>query len=144
MLRKWNPPTTQCFMAENVSEAGDDGDEVITGNDCEVAEQPVLNDELRQDQTVALQALLGEYPDVLQSTAGRTNMTEHTIETGSTKPIRLPPYRLPHAYREIVRKKLRDMEEGDIIEPSTSDWAAPIVLVKKKDGTRVSAWTTGN
>lgn len=27
------------------------------------------------------------------------------------------------------------MERGGIIEPFLSDWSAPIVLVKKKDGT---------
>ena len=47
----------------------------------------------------------------------------------------MQPYRLPHAYRDTVRKDLQDMEESGIIEPSTSEWAAPIVLVKKKDGT---------
>ena len=58
---------------------------------------------------------------------------EHHIETGDSSPIRLTPYRLPHAYRETVRKELEEMQMQGIIEPSNSEWAAPIVIVKKKD-----------
>ena len=47
--------------------------------------------------------------------------------------MRLPPYRLPQAYRVSVQE-LEDMLEHDIIESSSSERTAPIVLVKKKDG----------
>ena len=57
-------------------------------------------------------------------------ITEHNIDTGDAN-----PYRLPHAYKDTVCKDLQDTEEGGIIEPSTSEWAPPIVLVKKKDST---------
>ena len=53
---------------------------------------------------------------------------------GQSRPIWLPPYRLPHAYRESVRAELQEMEAGWVIEPSSSEWTAPIVLVLKKDG----------
>ena len=72
---------------------------------------------------------------MLCSTPGRTNVTEHWVDTGEAKPVRLPPYRLPHAYRDTVREELKQMEKVGIIERSSSEWAAPIVLVKKKDGT---------
>ena len=36
---------------------------------------------------------------------------------------------LPHAYRE-----LGEMRAQGVIEPTSSDWAAPIVVVRKKDG----------
>ena len=44
-------------------------------------------------------------------------MTEHKIDTGSARPVRLPPYRLPHAYREDVQQELQEMLEQGIIEP---------------------------
>ena len=56
------------------------------------------------------------------------------MKTKSENPIRLPPYRLPHAYRNLVKQELKQMEEEGIIERSNSEWAFPIVLVKKKDG----------
>ena len=58
---------------------------------------------------------------------------EHRINTDS-KPVRQPQYRIPQAYREAVLKELQEMEENGVIEPSCSEWASPIVVAKKKDG----------
>ena len=82
-----------------------------------------------------LQNLLDDFKDVLSNEPGKTAITEYNIETGNANPVCLQPYRLPHAYRETARWDLQDMEQNGIIEPSSSEWAAPIVLVKKKDGT---------
>ena len=50
---------------------------------------------------------------------------------GDARPIRLP-YHLPHAQ---VQEELKEMETSAVIEPSNSQWAFPIVMVKKrKDG----------
>ena len=97
--------------------------------------QSLYSDQLDEEQREQLQTLLSDFGDVLSNEPGRTTITEHNIKTGDANPIRLQPYHLPHAYRDMVRKDLQDMEESGIIEPSTSEWAAPIVLVKKKDGT---------
>jgi len=40
---------------------------------------------------------------------------------------------LPYTYRQSVKEELDEMLENGIIEPSTSEWSAPIVLVRKKD-----------
>ena len=37
--------------------------------------------------------------------------------------------------RHAVLRELQETEQYGIIEPSTSEWSSPIVLVKKKDGT---------
>ena len=67
-------------------------------------------------------------------TPGRTQAAEHTIDTGTAKPVKLPPYRLPYAYRDTVKKELKEMVKDGIVTTSNSEWAAPIVLVTKKDG----------
>lgn len=48
--------------------------------------------------------------------------------------VRLPSYLLPHAYQESV-KELQEIQEYGTVNPSMSEWASPVVLVKKKDGT---------
>ena len=48
--------------------------------------------------------------------------------------IRLPPYQLPRSYCQIVKDELNEMLATSIIEPSTSDMSAQIVLVEKHDG----------
>ena len=49
----------------------------------------------------------------------------------TTQPIR----RLPFAARQEVAHQLKKMQDMGVIKPSSSPWASPIVLVKKKDGT---------
>ena len=96
---------------------------------------PTVGEQLTEQQKTELQSLLTEFKDVLQPKPGQTTLAEHHIRTNNAKPVKLPPYRLPHAYREQVRKELDEMLDSGIIEKSTSEWASPIVLVKKKDGT---------
>lgn len=68
---------------------------------------------------------------MLQSKPGRTKVTEHKLVTKSERAIRIP-YRIPHAYRTAVTEEFEEMEKSGIIEPSQSEWSAPIVVVCKK------------
>lgn len=63
----------------------------------------------------------------------RTNVLSHRIDTEGA-PIRQGVRRVPLPQREEIRKLLKEMQERDIIVPSKSPWASPIVLVPKKDG----------
>ena len=65
---------------------------------------------------------------------GRSGRTKHAIDVEGNKPIKLPPRRPPLAQREVIEKEVKKMLAADVIEPSDSPWAAPVVLVKKKDG----------
>ena len=57
-----------------------------------------------------------------------------TIDTGDAPPRRQPVRRTPFAARTKVARQLREMQSQGVIEPSTSPWASPVVLVRKKDG----------
>lgn len=65
---------------------------------------------------------------------GRTNVVKHQIDTGNATPIRTPPRRIPIHWQGELQKLIEEMLEKGVIRPSTSPWAAPVVLVKKKDG----------
>ena len=93
--------------------------------------------ELSDDERRDLFHLLLQFADTFagpQDIPGRTSRLKHSINTGDTHPIRQPVRRIPPARRSEVTKLLADMMEKDIIKPSSSPWASPIVLVKKKDG----------
>eukprot|EP00731_Ephydatia_muelleri_P007213 Em0003g1461a len=103
--------------------------EAVTLDSCHMGEQ------LTPEQKKELCTLLKEVSGVMSNIPGVTRMAEHRIETGNARPVKLPPYRIPQAYRETIQLEVKEMLEAGIIEPSTSDWCAPIVPVKKKDGT---------
>lgn len=65
---------------------------------------------------------------------GRTHLTLHKIDTGDAQPIKLPPRRVPIHLQQEVSDHLKQMLANNIIQPSHSPWAAPVVLVRKRDG----------
>ncbi|GFX84859.1 retrovirus-related Pol polyprotein from transposon 412 [Trichonephila clavipes] len=90
-----------------------------------------------EKQRCAAGELITEFQSVFSRTSedfGRTRLTKHRIDTGEHPPIKQHPRRLPFAKQEEVQKLIKDMKDNDVIEPSSSPWASPIVLVRKKDG----------
>ena len=114
-------------------------------------EQPVLTDERRTfidsyiksqhhlstENKLSLTKLLHEYHDLFiiqESDHGYCDIFPHKINTGSAKPIKQATRRIPYHRRQALEKLLNDLKERGIITESMSPWAAPIVLVPKKDG----------
>ena len=65
---------------------------------------------------------------------GLTNLGELSITLTTEEPIHSRPYSLPHSMQKEVEKELDDMLKWGIIEPSTSSYSSPIVVVRKPDG----------
>ena len=65
---------------------------------------------------------------------GNTDLVQMTIDTRDATPIKQPLRRTPFAARQEVANQLRKMQSQGIIQPSTSSWASPVVLVRKNDG----------
>jgi len=92
---------------------------------------------LTADQARGLRKQLSEFCTVFakdDNDLGRTNLIKHTVKTGNAAPIRVPPRRLPFQLRQEIDIQVDDMLKKGVIEPSVSPWAAPVVLVAKKDG----------
>ncbi|CAB4494324.1 unnamed protein product [Rhizophagus irregularis] len=59
---------------------------------------------------------------------------EHIIITEEVPPIKKRAYRTAPKENEFIESEINDMLEQRLIEPSTSPWSFPVVVVKKKNG----------
>ena len=99
-----------------------------------IKRKPKWGTELDVKRKREMEEVLKEFEDVLSGGTGRTGLVKHDIDVKGSKPIRLSPNRVPQMYRGWMREELDRMSEDEIIEESVSPWGAPVVLVKKKDG----------
>ena len=51
-----------------------------------------------------------------------------------TKPVSMAPYRMSASELAELKKQLEDLLDKKFVRPSVSPWGAPVLLVKKKDG----------
>jgi len=51
-----------------------------------------------------------------------------------TGPVSMAPYRMAPAELVELKKQIEELMAKQFIRPSTSPWGAPVLLVKKKDG----------
>ena len=66
---------------------------------------------------------------------GKTDLVEMDIDTNDADPRRCSPRRMPFAIRGEVARQLDHMQSAWVIQPSTSPWAIPVVMVRKRDST---------
>ena len=87
----------------------------------------------------AMHKLLKDYDDVFPTDLPAGLPPERAVTHGidlipGSKPISKPPYRLNASEASEVERQLEDYVQRGFIRPSSSPWASPILLVKKKDG----------
>ena len=91
--------------------------------------------DLQQEQQQQLVQLLDQYQDVLSSdvlgciTFGAC---EINVQPG-IQPISSRPY-VYSLKKNLIQEEVSKLLSLDLIEPSKAPWSAPVVLVKKKDG----------
>lgn len=93
---------------------------------------PVI-DHLSPKQQKEFQELVPE--GLFSDKPGKTKLLHHHIRLLETEPIRQTHCRVPARLIPALKEEVQMMLASDIIEPSTSEWCSPVVLVPKKDGT---------
>ncbi|WMV45277.1 hypothetical protein MTR67_038662 [Solanum verrucosum] len=61
------------------------------------------------------------------------------LEPG-TRPISIPPYRMAPAELRELKAQIQELLDKRFIHPSASPWGAPVLFVKKMDGTEVRSF----
>ncbi|CAN1768730.1 Retrovirus-related Pol polyprotein from transposon 17.6 [Linum perenne] len=78
-----------------------------------------------------------EFADVFEELPGAPieREVEFNIElVPGTAPISIPPYRMAPAELNELKEQLQELLDKGFIRPSVSPWGAPVLFVKKKDG----------
>ena len=95
--------------------------------------------DLDYDQRDKLLELLRKYSHIFVSsnqTLTGTDAMQYSLKLNDPNmtPIKQRAYRVPQSKRKEIDAHLDKLLEVDIISPSCSPWASPVVLVAKKDG----------
>jgi Reverse transcriptase (RNA-dependent DNA polymerase) len=79
--------------------------------------------------------MLSKHSSVWTGSLGEISITEHHIQLQSdAKPVYQPPYRAGVKAREVEKAEVDRMLTAGVIEPAVSEWASPVVLITKPDG----------
>lgn len=100
----------------------------------------MINKGLSSTEREALRLVLAKHASVFDFFQGQTKTempacrTRHTIDTGTASPVRQKPYRVSPSERRVIADQVNEMLQKGVVRESASPWAAPVILVKKKDG----------
>ena len=104
------------------------------------ADHPALDlrgEGLTTPQQRQLAALLHKWTGISAANEddfGHTAVVQHQIPTGAAPPIRERYRPNPHNLYFELQTLLQGMLDSGVVTESSSPWAAPVVLVRKKDG----------
>jgi len=77
---------------------------------------------------------LDVFPDELPGLPPKREIEFSIDALPDTQPISIPPYRMASAELRELKVQLKDLLDKGFIRPSTSPWGAPVLFVRKKDG----------
>lgn len=93
---------------------------------------------LNESQYNLLRELLWKHRNLFavdKDDLGRIRNTQHKIILqDNVKPISRSPYRTSPMEKEAIKKEVDRLLASNRIQPSNSSWSAPVIMVKKKDG----------
>ena len=87
-----------------------------------------------EEEGARIKALIYEFRDIFKDEPSTTYLATHHIDLSDDRPINQSPYRKSRAERDIICTQVETMLKNNIVEPSRSPWASPVVLIPKPDG----------
>ncbi len=82
-----------------------------------------------------IRAMLRKHESMWSGQLGEITVTEHRIELKpDARPHKAQPRRSGLKERELTDFEINKQLEANVIEPTSSEWAAPVLFVPKKDG----------
>ncbi|XP_028169740.1 uncharacterized protein LOC114359509 [Ostrinia furnacalis] len=110
---------------------------ILNVNSVNIKEPNKVNTPLQGEELDSLMTVINDFSSFLITGTATT-----TVKTGKMKinltsevPVAYHPYRLSYQEKLKVRDIVKDLLDKNIIRESDSEYASPIILVKKKDGT---------
>ncbi len=93
-----------------------------------------IGEELTHRQEEEIRHVLEEFQEVFTDIPGETRLIEHKIEMTEEGPVKAKQYPVPYNMRESLKKDVEQMKNMGVIRESESPYSAPVVIVRKKDG----------
>jgi hypothetical protein len=86
--------------------------------------------------TASIQSLVNSFAHVFAEPTGLppSRGHDHQINLKGSQPINVRPYRYPYFQKTEIEKIIRDLLHSGEIRPSQSPFSAPVLLVRKADG----------
>ena len=97
----------------------------------------VLLSTLLQKWPKTLQTLLLQFSTLFETPKGLPPPRTHDhkiLLVDENQTVKLRPYRYPAVQKDEIERMVVEMKDTGIIRDSTSSFASPVILVKKKDG----------
>ena len=93
----------------------------------------VIADTLNHKQVQLCRDVCKNYSQVFTDSPRPAKVEPYKIQLTETTPVRSKAYSIPHKLLGKVKEEIHAMENAGYIEPSTSPYASPIVVVNKPD-----------
>lgn len=128
-----------CLGAAAVIPDNTDSDQfpipTISSGKQESVEDIVYDSSLPVHMKEELKKAFSSFPQALKVDPGelKTDLF-HSIHLSSNVPIRVKQYPLPLTSKQAIEREVKSMLDLGVIEPSSSPYCSPVVLVSKKDG----------
>ena len=104
---------------------------VLPNQAMETYENIILGTNLLSDERIALRELSKEYSSLFTDVPIPAKIKPHHITLRDEHPSRSRAYPIPFHLRTAVVEEIREMEKSGYLEPSSSPYSSPMVIVKK-------------